>query len=42
VRRRITKAIYDAAPDAAGIAADGAAPEPKIEFVPLAQLKAVS
>ena len=44
VRRKIAKAIYDAAPDAAGIKVDGDAPHPaaKIKFIPMSQLKAVS
>lgn len=41
VRRRIAKAIYDAAPDVAGITTDAAAMNTQIEFVRLTPLKAV-
>jgi hypothetical protein len=40
VRRKITKAIYDAAPDATDIKADGEAPHPpsRINFIPMSRL----
>jgi Fe-S cluster biogenesis protein NfuA len=40
VRRKIAKAIYEAAPDAAGIKADGDAAHPrsKINFIPMSQI----
>jgi len=44
LRRKISKAIYDAAPDVAGIKADSDAPRPQstIKFIPMSQLGGVA
>jgi hypothetical protein len=44
VRRKVAKAIYEAAPDASAIKADGDTPHPpsRINFIPMSHLKAAA
>jgi hypothetical protein len=44
VRRKVAKAIYEAAPDASAIKADGDAPHPpsRINFIPMSHVKAAA
>jgi hypothetical protein len=44
VRRKVAKAIYEAAPDASAIKADGDTPHPpsRINFIPMSRLKAAT